>query len=113
MPWVKDARRRYGSRGFTVVGIHTPEMESDRARVSVGAEVQRRQLDFPHLIDSDHVSWNALDNHYWPALYPVDRCGRIRANTIGEVHSDQESGQRLEAEIEALLEEAPADCARD
>jgi thiol-disulfide isomerase/thioredoxin len=111
IPWVRDAVGRYATRGFTVVGIHTPEMESERVRASVEAEVRRRQLDFPHLIDNDHAYWNALDNHYWPALYLVDRCGRIRATAIGEVHAGQESGQRLNAEIEALLKESPTDCA--
>jgi thiol-disulfide isomerase/thioredoxin len=111
MPWVRDALGRYGPQGFTVVGIHTPEMESERVRESVEAEVRRRQLAFPHLIDNDHAYWNALDNHYWPALYLVDRCGRIRANAIGEVHAGQPSGRRLEAEIEGLLKESPADCA--
>lgn len=111
MPWVRDVLGRYGSQGFTVVGIHTPEMESERVRASVEAEVSRQQLAFPHLIDNDHAYWNALDNHYWPALYLVDRCGRIRANAIGEVHAGQESGRRLEAGIEALLKESLADCA--
>ena len=113
IPWVRDAVGRYGSRGFAVVGIHTPEMESERVRASVEEEVRRRQLDFPHLVDNDHAYWNALENQYWPALYLVDRCARIRATAIGEVHAGQASGERLAREVEALLNESPADCARN
>lgn len=113
IPWIRDVLGRYGSRGLTVIGIHTPEMESERVRTSVEAEVTRRQLVFSHLLDNDYAYWKALGNHYWPALYLVDRCGRIRATAIGEVHAGQQSGQRLEAAIEALLGEATADCSQD
>jgi thiol-disulfide isomerase/thioredoxin len=113
IPWIREVVGRYGSRGFTVVGIHTPEMDSERVRASVEAEVRRRQLGFSHLLDNDYAYWKALGNHYWPALYLVDRCGRIRATAIGEVHAGQPSGRRLEAGIEALLGESATGCTQD
>jgi hypothetical protein len=100
--------RRYGSRGLSVVGIHTPETEGERVRSSVEAAVRREGLDFPHLLDDDYSYWTALDNQYWPALYLVDRCGRLRGQAIGEVHSGESSGRRMDAEIETLLGEAPS-----
>jgi thiol-disulfide isomerase/thioredoxin len=113
IPWIRDALGRYGPRGLTVVGIHTPELESERVRASVEAEVRGRQLAFSHLLDNDYAYWRALGNHYWPALYLVDRCVRIRTSAIGEVHAGQQSGQRLEEAIETLLGESTADCAQD
>ena len=101
---------RYAGEGLSLVCIHTPEFESEHVRASVEAEVRQRGLDFPHLIDNDYAYWRALDNQYWPALYLVDRCGRIRARAIGEIHVGEESGTRLDAQIEALLKESPADC---
>jgi hypothetical protein len=74
--------------------------------------VARHGLDFPHLVDNDLAYWKALRNEYWPAIYLVDRCGRIRARQVGEVHSGQSSGRALEARIEALLAEPRTDCAR-
>jgi hypothetical protein len=59
--------------------------------------------------DNDYRYWNALDNHYWPSVYLVDRCGRIRGRFVGEIHSGQPSGVRAEAEIALLLAE-PGDC---
>jgi hypothetical protein len=100
--------RRYGERGLSVVGIHTPELEFERPRSSVEAEVRRHGLAFPQLLDNDSAYWNALGNQYWPSIYLVDRCGRIRARAIGEVHGGQDSGRRLEAQIERLLRESPA-----
>jgi hypothetical protein len=93
-----------------VVGIHTPEFDAERVRSNVEAAVRRHGLGFPHLLDNDYAYWNALGNEYWPSIYLVDRCGRIRRRAIGEVHADAQSGRSLEAEIEALLRESPADC---
>jgi hypothetical protein len=71
---------------------------------------RRHRLDFPHLLDNDHSYWNALGNQYWPTLYLVDHCGRIRERSIGEVHLGEASGRRLEARIEELLSEGAGDC---
>lgn len=62
-------------------------------------------LDFPHLVDSEFEYWRSLNNRYWPTVYLVDRCGRMRHAQIGEVHSGKQSGQRAEARLEALLRE--------
>lgn len=94
------------------MGVHTPELANERVREAVAAHVQKHGLDFPHLLDNDYAYWNALDNQYWPALYLVDRCGRVRERTIGEVHAGQDSGRRLEARLEELLAESPDDCVR-
>jgi hypothetical protein len=102
--------RRYADGGLSVVGIHTPEFEWERDRSSVEAEVRKHGLAFPQLLDNDNAYWNALDNEYWPSTYLVDRCGRIRARHIGEVHAGQASGRELEAQIEALLREPATGC---
>jgi hypothetical protein len=102
--------RREGRRGLSVIGIHTPEFEAEKVRANVEAEVRKKGLDFPHVLDNDSEYWNALRNQYWPAIYVVDRCGRIRAHAFGEVHSGEDSGRRLEAEIETVLRETVVDC---
>jgi hypothetical protein len=101
---------RYREQGLSVVGIHTPEFDSERVRANVEAAVRKERLDFPHLLDNDYAYWNALGNQYWPAIYLVDRCGRIRARAVGEVHADEPSGRNLEDKIKALLHESGAAC---
>jgi thiol-disulfide isomerase/thioredoxin len=112
IPWVREMAERYGSRGLSVIGIHTPEFSFERGREAVGAEVRKHGLDFPHLIDDDRSYWNALGVYAWPSLFLVDRCGTLRARAVGEVHSGEESGRRFEAELRALLAEAPGACGR-
>ena len=93
-----------------MVGIHTPEFDSERVRANVEAAVRKERLDFPHLLDNDSAYWNALGNQYWPAIYLVDRCGRIRGRAVGEVHANEQSGRRLEEQINVLLQESPGAC---
>jgi hypothetical protein len=99
---------RYEGRGLLAVGIHTPEYPAERDRESVVRHVRRHGLSFPQFLDNDSAYWKALRNEYWPAVYLVDRCGRLRERAFGEVHAGEDSGRRLEARIEALLAE-PAD----
>lgn len=110
MPWLKEVRRRYAERGLTLVGVHTPEFTFERERPKVEAEVKRQGLDYSHLLDNDSAYWKALGNEYWPTVYLVDRCGRLRDRQIGEVHANEDSGRRLESRIEALLAEPASAC---
>ena len=104
-PWVRGVLARNAVRGLTAVGVHTPEFDHERVKQRVRAEAARHGLDFPHLIDNDMAYWRALGNEYWPALYVVDKCGRIRAQHTGEVHEGETSGRQLEAKIQGLLAE--------
>lgn len=91
-----------------MIGVHSPEFDHEKPRASVEAEVRRLGLDYPQLLDEDLAYWNALRNEYWPTTYLVDRCGRIRARHVGEVHEDDNSGRELDGRIEALLAEGVA-----
>src|SRR5258708_21952005 len=90
MPWLKEVRQKYASRGLSLVGIHTPEMTFERERPKVEAEVRPQGLDYPHLLDNDSAYWKALGNEYWPTVDLVDRCGRLRDRHIGEVPSGED-----------------------
>ena len=43
-----------------------------------------RAIDYPVAVDNDYAIWSAFDNHYWPALYFVDKDGIIRDQHFGE-----------------------------
>jgi thiol-disulfide isomerase/thioredoxin len=111
MPWLKDVKQRYAARGLSLVGVHTPEFTFERERPKVEAEVRRQGLDYPHLLDTDAAYWKTLGTEYWPTVYLVDRCGRRRGSHVGEIHSGQESGRAVEADIETLLAEPAEACA--
>lgn len=108
LPWVRGVHESYAARGVVVIGVHSPEFGFERKREAVEAEVKRHDLRYPNYLDLDLGYWKALDNHAWPTTYLVDKCGRIRAKHVGEVHAGQKSGLDLEGQIEALMAEAPA-----
>ncbi|MBV8952823.1 MAG: hypothetical protein JO179_01725 [Solirubrobacterales bacterium] len=43
-----------------------------------------RAIEYPVAVDNDYAIWEAFDNHYWPALYFVDRDGIVREHHFGE-----------------------------
>jgi thiol-disulfide isomerase/thioredoxin len=103
--WVERIARDWKERGVTVIGIHSPELESERKRAGVEAARRREGMTFPSYIDNDWAYWRALGNEAWPAVYLVDRAGRIRDVQVGEIHVDDASGRSVERRIEALLSE--------
>ena len=103
--WVQGIARTWKERGVTVIGVHSPELESERRRDALEAARHRDGLTFSSYIDNDWAYWRALDNHAWPAVYLIDRSGRIRDVQVGEIHAGEASGRDVERRIEALLVE--------
>ncbi|HEX4213005.1 MAG TPA: cytochrome c biogenesis protein DipZ [Candidatus Dormibacteraeota bacterium] len=89
--WAKD----YGSDGFVVVGVHTPEYSFERVPSNVEAGARRLGLTFPIAIDDSYGTWNAYANQSWPASYLIDATGKIRHVSVGEGdYGQQESNIR-------------------
>jgi thiol-disulfide isomerase/thioredoxin len=83
-PYVKDWYAKYREQGFTVIGVHTPELDVERHIVNVREAVKRKGVEFPVAFDPSYATWNAYGNHYWPAFYFVDKRGRVRHAHFGE-----------------------------
>ena len=62
------------------------------------AAIEARAISYPVAVDSDYGIWRAFDNHYWPALYFVDKEGAIRDQHFGEGRYE-----RSELTIQSLL----------
>ena len=99
-PHVKEWHDRYRSEGLVVIGVHTPELDSERDPAAVKAYLAREKIDWPVLLDPDYAVWNGWGNRYWPALYLVDKRGILRYLHVGEGEYPETA-----ARIEALLEE--------
>jgi thiol-disulfide isomerase/thioredoxin len=117
LPYVRAWAERYADRGLVVVGVHTPEFPFERDAGNVRRMVP--QLDVAHRVATDegYAVWDAFANHYWPALYLVDREGTIRYHHFGEgrYEESERAVQQLlgvEEELVAVVGgglEAPAD----
>jgi thiol-disulfide isomerase/thioredoxin len=88
-PYVRAWSQAYRDDGLVVIGVHTPEFtfehEIDRVRLAT----KQRGIDYPVAVDSDYGIWRAFDNHYWPALYFIDRDGMVVDQHFGEGRYEQ------------------------
>jgi thiol-disulfide isomerase/thioredoxin len=67
----------YRDQGLTVISIHTPQYTFERVTESVQNAVQRYGITYPVAQDNSYAMWNGYDNQFWPALYLVDKDGKI------------------------------------
>jgi thiol-disulfide isomerase/thioredoxin len=84
LPYVRAWAERYRDRGLVVVGVHCPEFGFEHDLDNVRHAVNELGVKYPVVIDNDFAIWRSLANRYWPALYLVDRDGRIRFHHFGE-----------------------------
>lgn len=83
-PHVKEWHAKYADRGFVVIGVHSPEFSYEHDLGKVTRYVKEHDIQFPVPIDNDFSTWNRYGNHYWPAMYLIDKQGVIRYVRIGE-----------------------------
>jgi hypothetical protein len=83
-PYVRAWSRAYRDDGLLVIGVHTPEFSFEHDIEGVRQAVEVRDIDYPVAQDNDYAIWSAFANHYWPALYFVDKDGVIRDEQFGE-----------------------------
>ena len=83
-PYVKAWAERYGEAGLVVIGVHTPELSFERDVGNVRDAVAKAGLTYPVAVDPAFSTWNAYHNRFWPAMYFIDRDGRIRHTQFGE-----------------------------
>ncbi|MGW3888345.1 redoxin family protein [Micromonospora chokoriensis] len=88
-PYVRAWSQAYRDDGLVVVGVHTPEFSFEHDVDQVRRAVAARSIDYPVAVDNDYAIWQAFDNHYWPALYFVDRDGVFRDEHFGEGRYEQ------------------------
>jgi hypothetical protein len=117
VPYVRAWADAYRDDGLVVVGVHTPEFTFEHDAGGVARAVGVRGIGYPVAIDDDYRVWRAFANHYWPALYFVDRDGVIRDQHFGEgryerserVIQDLLGVDRPLVDVEGAGVEAPAD----
>ena len=100
MPSLKEWNANYKDQGLVIIGNHYPEFSYEADLVNLKDAIGRFGIEYPVAQDNDGATWQAYRNHYWPALYLIDKQGHIRYVHIGEGRY-----QETEENIKALLEE--------
>jgi thiol-disulfide isomerase/thioredoxin len=84
LPYIADWDAKYRDKGLVVVGVHTPEFAFEMDTANVQAAIKRFGLTYPVVQDNEYRTWNAYENQYWPALYLIDKSGKVVATHFGE-----------------------------
>jgi hypothetical protein len=81
---LKKWHEKYSKHGLVIVGVHTPEFGFEKKLENVKREVKKLGIGYPVALDPDMKTWDAYDNHYWPAKFLVDKDGFISYVHFGE-----------------------------
>jgi peptide-methionine (R)-S-oxide reductase len=100
LPAVKGFDAKYRSKGLTIVGIETPELDFERSFDNLAAAVKKRGIEYPVLTDYNNANWDAFKVNAWPTVIILDKQGRIRYTHVGEGAYDMQ-----EKVIQTLLAE--------
>jgi len=100
LPAVRSWDARYREQGLTIVGVHTPELDSERNIENVRREVAALGISYPVLTDNDYATWKAYNVEAWPTMFLLDKSGHVRWMHLGEGAYDE-----AEQTIQKLLAE--------
>jgi len=100
MPSLKDWHSKYKDEGLVIIGNHYPEFSYEADLENLKKAIASEDIQYAVAQDNDGETWQAYKNHYWPALYLIDKQGHIRYVHIGEGRYKE-----TEENIKALLEE--------
>ncbi len=84
IPHLKRWHAKYKSKGLVIVGVHTPEFEFEKDPEKVKEAVKKLGITYPVAMDNAMETWEAYDNHYWPAKFLVDKDGFVSYVHFGE-----------------------------
>lgn len=84
LPYIQAYWDKYKSQPFVLIGVHTPEFTFEKSDANVAMAIKEHGLTYPIVQDNNFGTWNAFENHYWPAKYLIDAQGRIRYEHFGE-----------------------------
>lgn len=101
LPYITSWYEKYKDKNFIVIGVHTPEFQFEHDTQNVQNALNQYKIHYPVAQDNDYATWNAYDNHYWPAHYLIDAKGTIRYEHFGEGEYEN-----TEKAIQLLIKEA-------
>lgn len=84
VPQLRDWHERYGGKGLTIVGVHSPEFAWEKPHDKVAAATRQLGITYPVVQDNDFAIWRRYATWAWPTAVLVDKKGIVRYTHIGE-----------------------------
>jgi peroxiredoxin len=99
-------QKQFGGKNFEIIGIHTPESDYERSGRNLDESIQEHHIRYPVLVDNSSKNWERWKQQFWPAIYLIDKRGRIRDTWTGELEWNHAGGfYKISHEIEELERE--------
>jgi cytochrome c biogenesis protein CcdA/thiol-disulfide isomerase/thioredoxin len=103
LPHVTQWYNDYKNKGLEIIGVHTPEFAFEKNKFHVENAIKRFNISYPVALDNDYKTWQAYNNHYWPAHYLIDQNGIIVKTHFGEGnYTEMENAIRMLLHIPPL-----------
>jgi AhpC/TSA family protein len=99
LPYLKAWHERYAEAGLRVIGVHASGFAPSREPHAVAAAVERLQIPYPVVVDTELELWERYGNLGWPGRYLFDQRG-----TLVELHYGEGAYDETERAIQELLE---------
>src|SRR5215813_6973261 len=84
LPTIKSWDARYREEGLTIIGVHTPETDSESNVDQLRREISVLEIKYPVVTDNDYAAWKAYKVEAWPTLFVLDKQGHVRWTHVGE-----------------------------
>lgn len=105
-PWYKEWHDAYQGKEVAIIGIHTPETQTETDNDLLRASLEKNGLKFPVAVDKEKAMWKAWYNNMWPSVYIIDKQGRLRYWWYGELDWEGAGNQEVaRQQIDQLLAE--------
>jgi hypothetical protein len=98
LPYLRAWHARYAEAGLRIVGVHTGGFLPAREPANVRRAVERLEIPWAVLIDSDLEVWDIYGNQGWPARYLWEPSQELHSFHYGEG-----AYAETEREIQSLL----------
>jgi hypothetical protein len=84
LPYVKAWHERYAADGLAVIGVHCPGFRTSASEANARAAVERLEIAYPVLLDTNFALWQEYENAGWPARYLWNAQGLLADYCYGE-----------------------------
>ena len=95
LPHYQSWYDKFSKTDLTILGIHTPETESERSLDNLKANVKERGIQYPVVFDAPSETWKAWGNNMWPSVYLIDKRGQVRYWWYGELNWEGAKGEEF------------------
>jgi thiol-disulfide isomerase/thioredoxin len=74
----------YKDSGLAIIGVHTPQYNFEKIPENVQNVIDRFKINYSIALDNSYATWTAYKNQFWPAMYLIDRNGKIMYTHYGD-----------------------------